>query len=140
MSASSKWSEAAYRGSAVMVMRTVNPLRSSTTPVLTTRLPEHPALRLPLPGMVAFAYNLAVNPTTLVRLILADFDDAFLNVEQGEDFRLDVNRHLVGQFGFFPHVRHMITDANEELVQDMNWAHYRLLKGGGKMVFHRPPA
>lgn len=139
MSASSEWTEAAYRGCGITIVRTAKPLRASTTPVLVTRAPEHPALRLPLPGMVPFVYNLAVNPTTLVNLVLADFDDAFLNVEQGEDFRLGMNRHFVGQFGHFPYVRHMITDANEELVRDMTWAHYRLLKGGDrKMVFHRP--
>jgi hypothetical protein len=138
MSASIEWSEAAYRGAGMTIVRTAKPLRSSTTPVLVTRAPEHPALRLPLPGMVPFAYNLALNPTTLVNLVLADFDDAFLNVEQEDDFRLGMNRHFVGQFGHYPYVRHMITDGTE-LVEDMAWAHYRLLKGGTrKMVFHRP--
>ncbi|MGE6132359.1 hypothetical protein, partial [Klebsiella pneumoniae] len=60
-------------------------------------------------------------------------------VEQGENFRLGMNRHLAGQFGHFPHVRHMITDANDELVRDMAWAHYRLEKADDRrMVFHRP--
>jgi hypothetical protein len=138
MSASTEWSEAAYRGAGMTIVRTAKPLRSSTTPVLVTRAPEHPALRLPLPGMVPFVYNLALNPTTVANLVLADFDDAFLNVEQGEDFRLGMNRHFAGQFGHFPYVRHMITDGTE-LVEDMAWAHYRLLEGGSrKMVFHRP--
>jgi hypothetical protein len=140
MSGSTNWSEAAYRGAGVTVVRTKRSLRTSTIPVLPTRFPEHPALRLPLPGMVPFTYNLALNPTTMVNLVLADFDDAFLNVEQGEDFRLGMNRHFAGQFGHFPHVRHMITDASDELVGDMAWAHYRLEKSDGRrMVFHRPP-
>lgn len=141
MSASSDWTEAAYRGCGITVVRTAKPLRSSTTPVLVTGAPEHPALRLPLPGMVPYICNLVVNPTTVVNLVLADFDDAFLNVEQGEDFRLGMNRRFAGQFGYFPRVRHIITDAGEELVRDMTWAHYQLLKGGDrKMVFHRPVA
>ncbi|KJC43170.1 DUF4238 domain-containing protein [Bradyrhizobium sp. LTSP857] len=139
MSASVEWSEAAYRGAGVSIVRTAKPVRTSTTPVMTIRSPEHPAVRLPLPGMVPFTYNLAVNPTTIVNLVLGDFDDAFLNVLQGEDFRLDMNRHFACQFGHFPHVRHMVTDAGDELVSDMTWAHYRLLKAGDrKMVFHRP--
>lgn len=139
MSASADWTEAAYRGCGITVVRTARPLRASTTPVLVTGAPEHPSLRLPLRGMVPYMYNLVVNPTTVVNLVLADFDDAFLNVEQGEDFRLGMNRHFMGQFGHFPRVRHMITDAGEELVRDMTWAHYRLLKGGDrKVVFHRP--
>lgn len=137
MSASTEWTEAAYRGAGITIVRTAKPLRTSTTPVLVTRAPDHPALRLPLPGMVPFVYNLALNSTTLVNLVLADFDDAFLNIEQGKDFRLGMNRQFVGQFGHFPHVRHLITDGNE-LTGDMFWAHYRLLKGGSrKMVFHR---
>lgn len=140
MSAATDWSEAAYRGAGVTVVRTASAFRTSTIPVLATRAPEHPALRLPLPGMVPFVYNLALNSTTLVNLVLADFDDAFLNVEQGEDFRLGMNRQFAGQFGHFPHVRHMITDANDELVRDMTWAYYRLEKSDGRrMVFHRPP-
>jgi hypothetical protein len=139
MSASTDWNEAAYRGAGVTVVRTANALRSSTIPVLPIRAPEHPALRMPLPGMAPFTYNLTLNPTTTVNLVLADFDDAFLNVEQGEDFRLGMNRHFVGQFGHFPHVRHMITDASDELVRDMAWAHYRLEKSDDRrMVFHRP--
>lgn len=139
MSASTEWSEAAYRGSGVTVIRTAKSLRTSTIPVLPIRAPDHPALRMPLPGMVPYTYNLALTPTTMVNLVLADFDDAFMNVEQGENFRLGMNRHLAGQFGHFPHVRHMITDANDELVRDMAWAHYRLEKADDRrMVFHRP--
>lgn len=139
MSASIDWDEATYRGAGVTVVRTANALRSSTIPVLPVRAPEHPALRMPLPGMVPFTYNLTLNPTTMVNLVLADFDDAFLNVEQGDDFRLGVNRHLAGQFGHFPHVRHMITDAGDELVRDMTWAHYYLEKvDDRRMVFRRP--
>ncbi|KJC49716.1 hypothetical protein UB31_13465 [Bradyrhizobium sp. LTSP849] len=52
---------------------------------------------------------------------------------------LTMNRHFACQFGHFPHVRHMVTDAGDELVSDMTWAHYRLLKAGDrKTVFHRP--
>jgi hypothetical protein len=139
MSASTDWSEAAYRGAGVTVIRTAKPFRTSTTPVMTIRAPEHPSFRLPLPGMVPFTYNLAVNPTTLVSVVLGDFDDAFLNIEQGEDFRLGMNRHFVGQFGHFPYVRHMVAEADDELVRDMTWAHYQLLKAGArKIVFHRP--
>jgi hypothetical protein len=75
-----------YRGAGMTVVRTAKPLRTSSTPVLLTRAPEHPALRLPLPGMAPFVFNLAINPTTLVNLVLGDFDDAFLNVEQGKNF------------------------------------------------------
>ncbi len=139
LSASTDWTEAAYRGSGLTVVRTAKPLRSSTTPVLVIRAPEHPALRMSLPGMVPFTYNLVLNPTTVVNLVLGDFDDGFLNVEQGEDFRLGMNRHFTGQFGPFPHVRHMITDNGPELSADMEWAHYRLLRSGHrKIVFHRP--
>jgi hypothetical protein len=138
LSASLEWTEESYRGAGITIVRTQKPFRSSTTPVFVAQAPAHPALRLPLPGMVPFNYYLALNPTTVVNLVLGDFDDAFMNVEQGDDFRRGLNRHFVGQFGHFRHVRHMITDG-AELVDDMGWANYRLLKGDSrKMVFYRP--
>jgi hypothetical protein len=137
LSASLQWTEESYRGAGMTIIRTKKPMRSSTTPVLVAQAPAHPAMRLPLPGMVPFNYYLALNPTTVVNLVLADFNDAFMNVEQGDDFRRDLNRHFVGQFGHFPH-GHIITDS-AELVEDMAWAHYGLLKDGSrKLVFHRP--
>lgn len=139
MSASTDWSEEAYRGSGVTVIRTKKPFRTSSTPVLTIRAPEHPALRLPLPGMVPYTYNLVVNPTTAINVVLGDFDDAFLNIEQGEDVRRGMNRHYVGQFGHFPYVRHLITSNDDELMEDMTWANFRLFRDGKrKVVFHRP--
>jgi len=140
LSASLQWTEDSYRGAGITIIRSKKPLRSSTTPVLVAQAPAHPALRLPLPGMVPFNYYLALNPNTVVNLVLADFDDAFMNVEQGDDFRCGLNRHFVGQFGHFPHVRHIMTD-NAELAEDMAWAHYELLKDGSrKLVFHHRPA
>lgn len=137
MSSSLEWSARTYRGAGLTIMRSKIPLRTSTTPVLVIPAPAHPSLKLPLPGMTPYQYILTLTPTTMASLILADFDDAFLNIEIELDVSLGINRYFVGQFGNSDHVRHLLT-GREELYVDMSWAHYSVLKDSSrKIVFHR---
>jgi hypothetical protein len=127
MSASLDWTEESYRGAGLSVLRSPIPLRSSTTPVLALRTPEHPALRLPLPGMVPYQLILTLNRTTLASLVLADFDDAFSNIEIDAATARAFNRHFACQFAYFPTVRHLIT-GRDDLTTDMTWAPYDLIE------------
>jgi len=137
MSSSLKWTEATFRGAALTIMRSKVPLRTSSTPVLAIPAPAHPALRLPLPGMTPFQYVLTLNPTTIASLVLADFDDAFSNIEVEPEVSRSVNRYFVGQFGHFDRVRHLLT-SREDLFTDMSRAHYNVLKDSSrKIVFRR---
>lgn len=137
MSSSMEWTEQAYRGSGLSIIRSPIPLRSSTTPVFTMPIPGHPALALPLPGMTPHQFVLTLNPTTIATLILGDFDDGFMNVEISVEVALMFNRYFVGQFGKFPAVRHLIT-SRLDVASDMAWAGYAVLEEQDhKIVFKR---
>jgi hypothetical protein len=137
MSSTLDWTEAGYRGAFLAVWRSPIRLRSSTTPVMPQRAPMHPALHLPLPGMVPYQLLLTLNTTTAVVLIQGDFDGAFSNVEIPLDAARMINRHFVGQFSHFPHVSHLITER-ERLIEDMTWASYTLgEENSRRLVFER---
>ncbi len=128
MSSSLGWTERTYKGCGLTIIRSKIPVRTSSTPVLTIPAPPHPSLWLPLPGMIPFQYVLTLNPTTIASLVLADFDDAFLNIEAGVDFSRAINRCLVGQFGHFKYIRHLLTSTKSTaaaFIEDM--AYFREL-------------
>lgn len=128
-----------YDRSLIQVARSPIPLRTSTTPVLPAPAPAHPAMDLPLPGMVPFQRVLVVNPTTLVLVIAGDFDGAFVNGDMPLDIAQGFNRSVAGQFSKFPMVRHMVCNR-DLLVEDMTWAPYDLITDSpDKIVFRRRP-
>ena len=110
-----------YERSLVHVSRSSRPLRTSTTPVLCMPAPARPAIDLPLPGMVPFQRVLAVDPHTLVLVVVGDFGGAFANSEMPEEVADGFNRSLRWQFSYYSKVRHMIC-GREMLVEDMAWA------------------
>ncbi len=126
-----------YDRSLITVARSPVPLRTSTTPVLLTPAPAHSAMDLPLPSMKPFQRVLAVNPFTLVAVVVGDFGGAFFNTEMTPDVAHGINRTAAGQFAHFPKVRHMIS-GRERLIEDMTWAPYDLIRDTpGKIVFKR---
>jgi hypothetical protein len=136
MSASLEWTEAGFKGSGLSIYRTRLPFRSSTTPVLVVKAPPHPALRLPLPGMIPYALLLTLDRHTIASLVLADFDDAFSNIQIADDEARGINRQFVAQFAYFTHMRHLITDR-ENLHEDMTWAPYDLVDEGARKITYR---
>jgi hypothetical protein len=87
--------------------------------------------------MIPYQLILTLNRTTVASLVLADFDDAFLNTEISVEVARGFNRHFVAYFAHFDHVRHVITDRSD-LTADMTWAPYDLVEDTGrKITFHR---
>lgn len=126
-----------YDRSFIQVARSPIPLRTSTTPVLPAPAPAHPDMDMPLPGMVPFQRVLAVDPQTLVSVIVGNFGGAFSNIEMPRDMADGFNRSVAGQFAKFPMVRHMVC-GRDRLVEDMTWAPYELIsETPGKIVFRR---
>jgi Protein of unknown function (DUF4238) len=139
MSASVVWTELDFRGAGISIYRSPIPLRTSTTPVLAMRAPDHPALRLPLPGMVPYTLILTLNRTTIASLVLADFDDAFMNVEIGVETAMAFNRQYAARFAYYDRVQHLVADRRD-LIDDMTWARYELVKDTDeKITFFRRP-
>jgi hypothetical protein len=136
MASSLDWTVEAYRGAGLSIWRSPIPLRSSTTPVLAMGAPAHPALRLPLPGMTPYQLIVALNRTTLVTLVLADFDDAFSNIEIDAQIARGISRQLAGQFAYFPTIRHLIT-GRDDLIADMTWAPYELIEETARKITFR---
>ena len=82
---------------------------------------------------------LTLNPSTFACLILGDFDGAFSNRLVDPEIAAGLNRRFVGQFAYFEHVRHLITDR-EDLAADMEWAGYDLIEDTErKITFRRRP-
>ncbi|RZN12392.1 hypothetical protein CWO91_04715 [Bradyrhizobium genosp. SA-3] len=137
MASSLEWTEQNFRGSGIMIMRSKIRLRSSSTPVLVIPAPSDPRLWLPFPGMTPFQYILTLTPTTMVSLVLGDFDDAFANFEAEPNVSRGISRYFVGQFGHSSSTRHLITDR-DGLSEEMAWAHFQTLKDSPrKIVFRR---
>lgn len=137
MATSTAWTERSFEGAALTILRSPIALRASTVPVLALRVPPHPAIYLPQPGMVPYQLVLPLNPTTIACLVLGDFDGAFSNLQMDIATAAWFNLNYVGQFSHFDHVRHLITAA-QGLVEDMTWAPYDLLeKSERRMVFKR---
>jgi hypothetical protein len=136
MSASVAWTAESFARACISIFRSPIPLRSSTTPVLASGAPAHPALHLPLPGMTPYTLILTLNKTTIACLTLADFDDAFLNTEITAEQAKGFNRRFVAQFAYFEHVRHLITDR-QDLTIDMTWAPYELVEDTERKITYR---
>jgi hypothetical protein len=137
MASSTAWAESSFKGALMMILRSPIALRSSTTPVFSMPAPHHPAMALPLPGMVPYQLVLTLNPTTMACLVLGDFDGAFSNREIDAATAMGFNRHFVGQFAKFDYVRHLITPA-DNIGVDMTWAPYDLVESSQrKIVFRR---
>jgi hypothetical protein len=137
MAATIAWTESSFKGALMMVLRSPIVLRTSTTPVLAIPAPPHLAMALPLPGMIPYQLVLTLNPTTIACLVLGDFDGAFSNQAIDIKTATGFNRHFVGQFAKFEYVRHLITPV-DNIVTDMTWAPYDLIKSSSrKIVFRR---
>lgn len=88
--------------------------------------------------MTAHQHVLTLNRTTIASLVLGDFDDLFVNREIDVAVANDYNRNFAAQFANFDNVRHLITDRNDELIADMTWAPYDLVKETKqKIIFRR---
>jgi hypothetical protein len=126
-----------YDRSLIQVARSSVPLRFSTTAVLSAPAPAHVAMDMPPPGMVPFQRVLAIDPHTLILVVVGDFDGAFSNREMPIDVTQGYNRSVAGQFAQFPEVRHMIC-TRDRLVEDMTWARFDLVSDTrSKITFKR---
>jgi hypothetical protein len=126
-----------YDRALIVVGRSPIRLRSSTTPAIALRSPPHPAIDMPLPGMVPFQRVLNVNPYTMVSVAVGDFDGHLANLELDHDTAKGLNRTFAGHFCKFRQVRHLIT-GRDRLVEDMLWAPYDLISDTpAKLVFRR---
>jgi hypothetical protein len=136
MASSFDWATNDFHGCWMAVMRSPVPLRSSTTPVLSVRAPAHSGLRLPLPGMTPYMLVLTVDPHTLVALAIGDFDGAFENIELDVAAATYLNKQYVGQFAYFPAMRHLIC-GRAGVVEDMTWAPYDFVEADERRVVFR---
>ena len=86
--------------------------------------------------MTPYTLILTLNPNTIASLVLADFDDAFSNIEMPPESAMGFNRQFACQFAHFEHVRHLIT-GREHLTADMTWAPYDLVEDTERRIVYR---
>ncbi len=140
MASSLEWTAREFDSCGISIFRSPISLKTATTPVLSVKAPDHPALALDLPGMTPFAFVLPLDPHTLVMLALGDFDGHFGNQAISPLEAQGYNQQYVGQFAFFPMIRHLIT-GREDLIQTLTWAPYDLVEEENRrIVFRRRPA
>jgi hypothetical protein len=139
MASSLDWTADDFESCGISIFRSPIPLKASTTPVISVPAPAHPALKLDLPGMTPFSFVLPLDPHTLAMLAIGDFDGHFANNEMPLTAALGFNQQYVGQFAFFPKIRHLIT-GREGLTEAMTWAPYDFVaEDQRKVVFRRRP-
>lgn len=126
----------AYDGSLIMVTRVPCRLRTMTTPAIPLSADPHPAIAMPLPGMVPFQRVLALDPFCFVTVIVGDFDGYFANFEAPEETARGLNRTFAAHFSHFPTVRHLI-GADERLVEDMTWAPWEVVSNTPRKIVFR---
>ena len=135
--ATNRFDEREYDSSLIVVARSPIPLRTSTTPAIAVKSPPHPAIDMPLPGMVPFQRILTVDPHTMVAVTVGDFGGHFANIEMDVEMAIGINKTFVGHFGHFPHVRHLVA-GRDRLIEDMTWAPYDLVSDSpGIITFKR---
>lgn len=137
MSSSVGWTADGFNGAGLSIFRSPIPLRTSTIPVLAIPAPDDPALRRPLPGMVPYQLVLTLNRTTMAILVLADFDDAFSNSQIDATIARSINRYFACQFSLFENVTHLIADRGDDLITDMTWAPFDLVKETERKIIFR---
>lgn len=137
MASTMEWASDDFESCGISICRSPIPLMASTTPVLSIKVPAHPALRLPLPGMTPYTFVLPLDAYTLATLTLGDFDGAFRNRAITAQEARGFNQQYVGQFAYFDMVRHLIT-ARDGLIEAMTWAPYDFVEEDHrKIVFRR---
>jgi hypothetical protein len=139
MASSLDWAAEDFDSCGISIFRSPIPLKASTTPVLSVKAPAHPALKLSLPGMTPFSFVLPLDPNTLAMLTIGDFDGHLNNYDMPVTAAQGFNQQYVGQFAFFPKIRHLIT-GREGLAEAMTWASYDFVEEDQrKVVFRRRP-
>jgi len=72
-----------------------------------------------------------------VAVAIGDFGGEFSNTDVPDEVAVGLRRQFVCHFAYFPHIRHLICDA-DNVVPHMEWAGYRLLnREPEKLVFKR---
>ena len=69
-------------------------------------------------------------------LAIGDFDGDFNNTEMPLAAAMGFNQQYVGQFAFFPTIRHLIT-GREGLTEEMTWAPYDFVQEDQRRVVFR---
>jgi hypothetical protein len=132
-----RFDEKEFDSAMVVVARSPVPFRTATVPVLITKVPHHPALHMPLPGMVPFQRSLVLNRRTIVTVVDGDFGGHFENVELDEEWAHGVNRSFAWHFAHFLHIPHLVS-SRTRLIDDMTWVPYEVVKETPtKIVFRR---
>ena len=121
MSASLDWTKESYHGCGISIIRTRIPIWSSTAPVLPIPVPYDSRIHT-FADLAPHQHILPLNRTTIATLVLGDFCDGFANSEVSDDVAKALRRYYIGQFLEFASVRHLITDFDQQFLEDMEWA------------------
>lgn len=134
------WAVQDFSSCGISVWRVKAPTYVCSTPVHIMKTPNHPGLRATKVGLTPHSYLMPISPNAYVSVSLGDFDGAFENRLVDDEVELGLKRQIVGQFSYWPIVRHMICPA-KGLADHLKWAGYDCIDSGErKKTFVRDPA
>lgn len=139
MSSSLEWTQEHYQNATISIWRSPIELRTSSVPVLASKISPSPYLYQSARGKTPFQLLLTLNRVTVASLVYTSFEGLFGNQEVELDVAMGINRQFAGQFSASAHVQHLIT-GREGLTADMTWAPYEVVSDTpNKIVFRRKP-
>ncbi|MEM8571992.1 MAG: DUF4238 domain-containing protein [Pseudomonadota bacterium] len=123
MASHTEWTTREFFSCGISILRVHQPAYVCTTPVHIMKVEHHPHLRASQTGLVPYIYLMPMTPNAYISLSLGDFDGAFLNYDIGAEIEMALKRQIVGQFSYWPIVKHMVC-AGDGLVDHLKWAGY----------------
>jgi len=124
---SPNWAINEFYSCRISVVRTHEPVYTTSKPVLAIKSPDNPQLRSTQLGYSPYSSLLPISPNAYVILSLGDFDGGFTNTIADYAVEAALKRQVVHQFGYLPIVKHLIC-GSEDIIEQMEWAKYKATK------------
>lgn len=135
--ANARWSTDEFYSSGIAVCQVSEPTYLCTTPVHPMKVPTNSALRSVQLGLEPVSQLMPLTPNSYVILSLGDFDGSFTNEKVSPDAEQGLKRQIVGQFGFWPKVEHMVCPS-DGLQEHLEWAGFEIVSDTpNKKIFER---
>lgn len=87
-------------------------MTDAQTPVHPMKVPTSAALHSVQLGLEPVSQLMPLTPNSYIILSLGDFDGSFTNQKVDADVEQGLKRQIVGQFGFWPKIEHMVCPSD----------------------------
>jgi hypothetical protein len=135
--ANARWSTNEFYSCGITVCQVSEPTYVCTTPVHPMKVPTSAALHSVQLGLEPVSQLMPLTPNSYIILSLGDFDGSFTNQKVDADVEQGLKRQIVGQFGFWPKIEHMVCPS-DGLQEHLEWAGFEIVRDTpNKKIFER---